>query len=94
LNPLAGIQRAHIELSSRHEYDSGMRDFSINTMMHGVRGFSGSRTSTASSPPTPPSTPACRRSTPTEPAPRAVDRLELIGLFLQVVQTIAAAERL
>jgi len=39
LDPLAGIQRAHIELYIRHLHDQGMRDSSINTMMHGVRGF-------------------------------------------------------
>ncbi len=39
LDPLAGIQRAHIELYIRHLHDSGMRDSSINTMMHGLRGF-------------------------------------------------------
>ena len=39
LDPLTGIQRAHIELYIRHLHDSGLRDSSINTMMHGVRGF-------------------------------------------------------
>ena len=39
LDPLAGIQRAHIELYIRHLHGQGMRDSSINTMMHGVRGF-------------------------------------------------------
>jgi site-specific recombinase XerD len=36
---LIGIQRAHVELYIRHLHDSGLRDSSINTMMHGVRGF-------------------------------------------------------
>ena len=39
LNPLTGIQRAHIELYIRHLHESGLRDSSVNTMMHGVRGF-------------------------------------------------------
>jgi integrase/recombinase XerD len=39
LDPLAGIQRAHIELYIRHLHESGLRDSSVNTMMHGVRGF-------------------------------------------------------
>ena len=39
LDPLAGIQRAHIELYIRHLHETGLRDSSINTMMHGVRGF-------------------------------------------------------
>jgi integrase/recombinase XerD len=39
LEPLVGIQRAHIELYIRHLHDSGLRDSSINTMLHGVRGF-------------------------------------------------------
>jgi integrase/recombinase XerD len=39
LDPLAGIQRVHVELYIRHLHDSGLRDSSINTMLHGVRGF-------------------------------------------------------
>jgi len=39
LDPLAGIQRAHVELYIRHLHDTGLRDSSINTMLHGVRGF-------------------------------------------------------
>jgi site-specific recombinase XerD len=39
LDPLVGIQRAHIELYVRHLGESGLRVSSINTMMHGVRGF-------------------------------------------------------
>ena len=39
LDPLIGIQRAHIELYIRHLHESGLRDSSVNTMMHGVRGF-------------------------------------------------------
>lgn len=39
LDPLTGIQRAHIELYIRHLHEAGLRDSSVNTMMHGVRGF-------------------------------------------------------
>ena len=39
LDPLVGIQRAHVELYIRHLGESGLMDSSVNTMMHGVRGF-------------------------------------------------------
>ena len=39
LDPLVGLQRAHLELYIRHLHDRGLRDSSINTMLHGVRGF-------------------------------------------------------
>src|SRR5664280_281033 len=39
LDPLEGIQRAHVELYIRHLGESGLRPSSINTMLHGVRGF-------------------------------------------------------
>jgi integrase/recombinase XerD len=39
LDPLVGLQRAHLELYIRHLHDAGLRDSSINTMFHGVRGF-------------------------------------------------------
>jgi integrase/recombinase XerD len=39
LDPLVGLQRAHLELYIRHLHDAGQRDSSINTMLHGVRGF-------------------------------------------------------
>jgi integrase/recombinase XerD len=39
LDPLVGIQRAHVELYIRHLGEAGLRTSSINTMMHGVRGF-------------------------------------------------------
>ena len=39
LDPLVGLQRAQIECAIRHLHDSGLRDSSINTMLHGVRGF-------------------------------------------------------
>ena len=39
LDPLTGIQRAHVELYIRHLGDTGLMDSSIVTMMHGVRGY-------------------------------------------------------
>jgi hypothetical protein len=39
LDPLVGLQRAHLELYVRHLHDAGLRDSSINTMLHAVRGF-------------------------------------------------------
>jgi integrase/recombinase XerD len=39
LDPLPGVQRAHLELYLRHLHDARLRDSSINTMLHGVRGF-------------------------------------------------------
>ena len=39
LDPLIGIQRAHVELYIRHLGDSGLMDSSVVTMMHAVRGY-------------------------------------------------------
>src|SRR3954466_8163604 len=39
LDPLVGIQRAHIELYIRHLGESELQVSSVNTMMHAVRGF-------------------------------------------------------
>ena len=39
LDPLIGIQRAHVELYIRQLGESGLMDSSVVTMMHGVRGF-------------------------------------------------------
>jgi hypothetical protein len=46
LDPLVGLQRAYLELYIRHLRDDGLRDSSINTMLHAVGGSTGSRTST------------------------------------------------
>jgi site-specific recombinase XerD len=87
LDPLTGIQRAHIELYIRHLHESGLRDSSVNTMMHGVRGFfrfahiDGLITAD----------PAVYARLPKvhadETRTQGLDRLELIR-FLQVAQTI------
>src|SRR5450830_669597 len=39
LDPLAGIQRAHVELYVRQLGDRGLMDSSVVTMMHAVRGY-------------------------------------------------------
>jgi integrase/recombinase XerD len=72
LDPLVGIQRAHVELYIRQLGEHGLMDSSVATMMHAVRGYSGSPTSTASSAQTPPSTPGCPRSTATSHAPKVL----------------------
>jgi site-specific recombinase XerD len=84
---LTRIQRAHIELYIRHLHETGLRDSSVNTMMHGVRGFfrfahiDGLITAD----------PAVYARLPKihadETRTQGLDRLELI-LFLQVAQTI------
>ena len=88
LDPLTGVQRAHIELYIRHLHETGLRDSSVNTMMHGVRGFfrfahiDGLITAD----------PAVYARLPKvhadETRTQGLDRLELIR-FLQVAQTIS-----
>jgi len=39
LDPLVGIQRAHVELFIRHLGETGLMPSSITTMMHGIRGY-------------------------------------------------------
>jgi integrase/recombinase XerD len=41
IDPLVGIARAHVELYIRHLTDCGLMPSSVNTMMHGPRGFFG-----------------------------------------------------
>ena len=87
LDPLVGIQRAHVELYIRHLGDSGLMDSSIVTMMHGVRGYfrfahiDGLITAD----------PAVYARLPKvqqdESRTQGLDRLELIR-FLQVAQTL------
>jgi integrase/recombinase XerD len=88
LDPLDGIQRAHVELYIRHLGGCGLMASSINTMMHGVRGFfrfahiDGLISSD----------PAVYARLPKihtdESRTQGLDRLELIR-FLQVAQTIS-----
>jgi integrase/recombinase XerD len=70
LDPLVGIERAHVELYIRGLGESWLMGSSINAMMHGVRGFffrfahiDGLIL------PTPRCMRGCRRSTATSPAP-------------------------
>jgi len=39
MDPLIGIQRAHVELYIRHFDETGLMDSSVNRMMHAVRGY-------------------------------------------------------
>lgn len=39
LDPLVGVQRAHVELYTRGLSDRGLMDSSVVTMMHAVPGF-------------------------------------------------------
>ncbi len=69
LDPLIGIQRAHVELNIRQLGESGLMDSSVNTMMHGVRGFFRFAHIDGSIPADPRCTRDCRRCTATSPAP-------------------------
>ena len=87
LDPLVGVQRAHVELYIRQLSDRGLMDSSVVTMMHGVRGFF----RFAHIDGLIPSDPAVYARLPKvhrdESRTQGLDRLELIR-FLQVSQTI------
>ncbi len=87
LDPLAGIQRAHVELYIRGLSERGLMDSSVVTMMHGVRGYF----RFAHIDGLVPADPAVYARLPTvhrdETRTQGLDRLELIR-FLQVSQTI------
>ena len=87
LDPLVGIQRAHVELYIRQLGESGLVDSSVVTMMHAVRGFF----RFAHIDGLIPSDPAVYARLPKvnrdETRTQGLDRLELIR-FLQVAQTI------
>ena len=61
LDPLVGVQRAHVELYIRSLGERGLMDSTVVSMMNGVRGFFR---------PTRPSTAGCRRCSETSPAPK------------------------
>jgi len=86
LDPLAGIQRAHVELYIRQLGDRGLMDSSVVTMMHAVRGYF----RFAHIDGLIPSDPAVYARLPKvhrdETRTQGLDRLELIR-FLQVAQT-------
>jgi integrase/recombinase XerD len=86
-DPLVGIQRAPLELSIRHLGESGLQVSSVNTTMHGVRGFF--RFAHIDGPIT--ADPAIYARLPKihadESRTQGLDRLELIR-FLQIAQTL------
>ena len=87
LDPLVGLQRAHLELYVRHLHDAGLRDSSINTMLHAVRGFfrfAHIDGLIAADPAVYPRLPKIHTD---ETRTQGLDRLELIR-FLQVAQTL------
>jgi hypothetical protein len=87
LDPLVGIQRAHLELYIRQLGDAGLMDSTVTTMMHGVRGFfrfAHIDGLIASDPAVYTRLPKVHRD---ESRTQGLDRLELIR-FLQVAQTI------
>ena len=87
LDPLLGIQRAHVELYIRQLGDAGLMDSSVTTMMHAVRGFfrfAHIDGLIASDPAAYARLPKVHRD---ESRTQGPDRLELIR-FLQVAQTI------
>ena len=88
LDPLVGIQRAHVELYIRGLGERGLRDSSVVTMMHGVRGFfrfAHVDGLISADPAVYARLPKVQRD---ESRTQGLDRLELIR-FLQVAQTIS-----
>src|SRR6476619_4316327 len=87
LDPLIGIQRAHVELYIRQLGDSGLMHSSVVTMMHAVRGyfrFAHIDGLIVSDPAVNARLPKVHRD---ESRTHGLDRLELIRL-LQVAQTL------
>jgi integrase/recombinase XerD len=87
IDPLIGVQRAHVELYIRQLGESGLMDSSVVTMMHGVRGFfryAHIDGTIAADPAVYARLPKVHRD---ESRTQGLDRLELIR-FLQVAQTI------
>ena len=88
LEPLVGIQRAHVELYIRGLGERGLLDSSVVTMMHGVRGFfrfAHVDGLISADPAVYARLPKVQRD---ESRTQGLDRLELIR-FLQVAQTIS-----
>jgi site-specific recombinase XerD len=87
LDPLVGVQRAHVELYIRGLGERGLMDSTVVTMMHGVRGyfrFAHVDGLIGSDPAVYARLPKVHRD---ESRTQGLDRLELIR-FLQVAQTI------
>lgn len=87
LDPLAGIQRAHVKLYIRQLSDSGLMDSTLNTMMHPVRGFFRFAHIDGLFPADPAVYARLPKVNQDESRTQGLDRLELIR-FLQVAQTI------
>jgi site-specific recombinase XerD len=87
LDPLVGIQRAHVELFIRHLGETGLMPSSINTMMHGVRGVFRFAHIDGVIPADPAVYARLSKIHQDETRTQGLDRLELIR-FLQVAQTI------
>ncbi len=87
MDPLVGIQRAHVELYIRQLGDRPLMDSSVNTMMHAVRGyfrFAHIDGLIGSDPAVHARLPKIHRD---ESRTQGLDRLELIR-FLQIAQTL------
>ena len=87
LDPLVGIQRAHVELYIRRLGNSGLMDSSIVTMMHGVRGYFRFAHIDGLISADPAGYARLPRVQEDESRTQGLDRLELIR-FLQVAQTL------
>ncbi|HET7690016.1 MAG TPA: tyrosine-type recombinase/integrase [Nocardioidaceae bacterium] len=89
IDPLIGVQRAHVELFIRGLVEKGLMASTVNTMMHGVRGYFRFAHIDGMIP----GDPAVHARLPTfnrdESRTNGLDRLELIK-FLQVAPTISA----
>jgi site-specific recombinase XerD len=87
LDPLIGIQRAHVELYIRRLGESGLVDSSVTTMMHAVRGFFRFAHIDGLIPADPAVYARLPRVQRDETRTQGLDRLELIR-FLQVAHTL------
>ena len=87
LDPLLGIQRAHVELYIHQLGNIGLMDSSISTMMHAVRGFFRFAHIDGLIPSDPAVYARLPRVHRDESRTQGLDRLELIR-FLQVAQTL------
>ncbi|MFI5623796.1 tyrosine-type recombinase/integrase [Nocardioides sp. NPDC051685] len=87
LDPLTGIQRAHVELYIRNLDEAGLMASSINTMMHGLRGYFRFAHIDGLIPADPAVYARLPKVHADETRTQGLDRLELIR-FLQIAQTI------
>jgi len=87
LDPLVGIQRAHVELYIRQLGDRGLMDSSVVTMMHAIHGYFRFAHIDGLIPADPAVYARLPKIHRDESRTQGLDRLELIR-FLQVAQTI------